>query len=74
MGDFKFPDICWEYSLAQKKQSRRFLECMEDNFLMQLVREPIRGAAPLDLLLTNREGLVGGIEVGAVLGNVTTTW
>ena len=27
MGDINFPDICWEYNLAQKKQSRRFLEC-----------------------------------------------
>ena len=38
MGDFNFADICWEYNLAQKKQSRRFLECMEDNFLMQMMR------------------------------------
>ena len=37
MGDFNFPNICWEYNKAQKEQSRRFLECMEDNFLMQLV-------------------------------------
>ena len=74
MGDINFPDICWEYNLEQKKQSRRFLECMEDNFLMQLVREPTRGAAPLDLLFTNREGLVGDVEVRAVLGRVTTTW
>ena len=68
MGDFNFPDICWEYNRAQKKQSRRFLECMEDNFLMQLVREPTGGAAPLDLLFTNREGLVGDVEVGGCLG------
>ena len=54
MGDFNFPNICWEYNLAQKKQSRRFLECMEDNCLMQMIREPTRGAAPLDLLFTNR--------------------
>ncbi|MBW6965411.1 hypothetical protein KXS24_24935, partial [Salmonella enterica subsp. enterica serovar Weltevreden] len=38
MGDFNFPDICLEYNLAQKKQSWRFLECMEDNFLMQMMR------------------------------------
>ena len=36
--------------------------------MMQLVREPTRGAAPLDLLFTNREGLVGGVEVGGCLG------
>ena len=37
MGDFNLPYICWKYNAAQKKQSGRFLECMEDNFLMQLV-------------------------------------
>ena len=41
---------------------------MEDNFLMQLVREPMRGAAPLDLLFRSREGLVGDVEVGGCLG------
>lgn len=37
MGDFSFPDICWKYNTAQRKQSRRFLEYVEDSFLMQLV-------------------------------------
>ena len=59
---------CSCYDLAQKKQSSRFLECMEDNFLMQMIKEPTRGAAPLDLLFTNREGLVGDVEVGSCLG------
>ena len=74
-GGFKFPDVCWKHNTVQKKQSRRFLECMEDNFLGQLVREPIRGGAPLDLLFTNgdqlftnREGLVGDVEVRTCLG------
>ncbi|XP_052629063.1 uncharacterized protein LOC128134875 [Harpia harpyja] len=58
--DFNFPDICWKYNTAESKQSRRFLECVEDNFLTQLVGEPTRGGALLDLLFTNREGLVGG--------------
>ena len=35
---------------------------------MQLVREPTRGAALLDLLFTNRECLVGDVEVGGCLG------
>ena len=58
----------WFQKLVQKKQSRRFLECMGDNFLMQLVRKPMRGAAPLDLLFTNRDGLVRDVEVGGCLG------
>ena len=36
-GDFNFPDVCWKYNTAQRKQSKRFLECVEDSFLTQLV-------------------------------------
>ncbi|KAM9591180.1 uncharacterized protein ACIBXB_006077 isoform 1-T3 [Morphnus guianensis] len=68
VGDFNFPDICWKYNTAVSKQSRRFLECVEDNFLTQLVGEPTRGEALLDLLFTNREGLVGDVVVGGRLG------
>lgn len=67
-GDFNFPDICWKYNTAQKQQSDRFLECMEENFLMQLVRKPTRGGVPLDLLFTNREGPVGDMKVRSCLG------
>jgi len=67
VGDFNLLDICWKYSTAERKQSRRFLECVEDNFRMQLVSEPARGGASLDLLFTNREGLVGDVVVGSRL-------
>jgi len=50
VGDFNLPDICWKYNTAERILSRRFLEHVEDNFLTQL--------ASLDLLLTNREGLL----------------
>lgn len=53
---------------VEKKQSRRFLECMEDSFLSQLVSEPTRGGALLDLLFTNGEGLVGDMVVRDCLG------
>ncbi|KAK4818426.1 hypothetical protein QYF61_012960, partial [Mycteria americana] len=68
MGDFNLPDVCWKYNIAERKQSRRFLECVEDNFLTQLVSEPTRGGASLDLLFTNREGLVGDVVVAGCLG------
>ncbi|XP_053905560.1 uncharacterized protein LOC128849191 [Cuculus canorus] len=68
VGDFNFPDVCWEYNTAERKQSRRFLECMEDNSLAQLVSEPTREGAFLDLLFVNREGLVGDLTVGGCLG------
>jgi len=41
---------------------------VEDNFSMQLVSEPSRAGALLDLLFTNREGLVGDVVVGGRLG------
>ncbi|PKU27535.1 hypothetical protein llap_22160 [Limosa lapponica baueri] len=59
VGDFNLPAICWKYNTAESRQARMFLECMEDNFLTQLVG---------DLLFTNREGLVGDVVVGGHLG------
>ena len=51
--------------MQKQQQSWRLLECVEDNFLTQLVREPTRGGALLDLLFTNREELVGDVDVGS---------
>ena len=64
MGDFNFPDICWKYNTAEWDQSQSFLECVGDNFLTQLVSEPTREGALLDLLFVNREGLVDDVVVG----------
>lgn len=33
LRDFNLPDICWKYNTVERKQSRRFLEHVEDNFL-----------------------------------------
>jgi len=41
---------------------------VENNFLTQLVSEPARGGVSLDLLFTNREGLVGDMVVRGCLG------
>ncbi|KAK4816200.1 hypothetical protein QYF61_012665 [Mycteria americana] len=68
VGDFNLPDVCWKYNTAERKQSRRFLERVADNFLTQLVSEPTREGALLDLLFTNREGLVSDVMVGGCLG------
>ncbi|KAK4823954.1 LOW QUALITY PROTEIN: hypothetical protein QYF61_008340 [Mycteria americana] len=66
--DFNLLALCWKYNTAERKQSRRFLERVADNFLTQLVSEPTREGAPLDLLFTNREGLVSHVMVGGCLG------
>ncbi|GAB0178102.1 hypothetical protein GRJ2_000275500 [Grus japonensis] len=54
MGDFNHPDICWRDKAAERKQSREFLECVDDNLLLQVIEEPMRRGAMLDLILTKR--------------------
>jgi len=68
MGNLNLLDVCWKCNTSERKQSRRLLECVEDNLLTQLVSESTRGGASLDLLFTNREGLVGDVVVGGCLG------
>ena len=40
MGDFNYLDICWDGDVAGSRQSRRFLESVEDNFLVQVIDGP----------------------------------
>jgi len=61
VGHFNLQDICWKYNTAERKQSRKFLECVEDNLLMQLVSEPTRGDASLMTELSFR----GEVKTGA---------
>jgi len=68
MGDFNHPGISWEDHTAMQEQSRRFLQSIKDNFLMQVVEEPTRKGALLNRILTNKEGLVGDVKVGGRLG------
>ena len=68
MGEFNQPDICWRDNTAVHRQSRRFLECIDENFLLQVIEEPTRRGVMLDLVLTNDEGLVGSVKLKGNLG------
>ncbi|XP_028941571.1 actin-related protein 6-like, partial [Antrostomus carolinensis] len=68
MGDFNYPGISWNAYTASHSQSRRFLQCTDGNFLMQMVDEPTRRGVLLDLLLTNKEGLIEVVKVESSLG------
>jgi len=50
------------------RQSRRLLECIEDNFLRQVIDSSARVDAVLDLLLTNESELISDIRTGGCLG------
>jgi len=57
LGDFSHPGICCWDNTAGLKQSRRFLGCFDDNFLLQVTEEPMRRGDMLDFVLTYKEGL-----------------
>ncbi|RMC20270.1 hypothetical protein DUI87_01116 [Hirundo rustica rustica] len=69
-GDLNYPDICWRSNTAKHKQSMRFLESIDDNFLSQVMEDPTRNGVLLDLKLTNREGLIRDVKVGGSLGSI----
>ena len=64
----KHPDSCSRDNTAGHKQSRRFLECGDDNFLLQETEKPTGKGAILDLVLTNKERLVGNGKLQGSLG------
>lgn len=67
-GDFNHPDSCWRDNTAGPKQSRRFLEWTDDNFLLQVTEEPTKRGALLDLILTNKQGLLGDVKIKGSFG------
>ena len=48
MGNFTHQDICWDSGMVDGRQSRRFLESIEDNFLVQVLDGLTQGEALLD--------------------------
>ena len=62
MGDLNFPDSNWEYHTAVMSMSWKFLKLVRGNFLSQVLSEPTRKDALLDLLIMKREALVGGCD------------
>ena len=63
MGDFNYPDIDWDTNEGESPNAKMFLECLEDGFLTQHVREPTRGTACLDLVISKDPDLVEDIEI-----------
>ena len=63
MKDFNHHQVCWKDNTAGHKQSKRFLECTDNHFLTQAIEESTRRGALLDLLLTNKEELVGNVKI-----------
>ena len=67
LGGYNFRRIDWE-GIVGDQESEAFLGVLQDNFLKQVVREPTRGENILDLVLTNNENMISGVDVGSQLG------
>jgi len=48
--------------------SVRFLECVDDNYLFQVVQEPTRKGAMLALIFTSKEALLRNVKLKGSLG------
>lgn len=68
MGNFNQPDNCWRNNIAGHKKSKRFLGSINDNFLTQVIEGLMRRGALVDLILTNKDRLIGDKKVEGRLG------
>jgi len=68
VGDFHHPGIAWCNNTTVHTQSRRFLECIDNNFPLQVTEQPMRRSAVLDLILISKEGLMGNAKLKGSLG------
>lgn len=51
MANFNFPDTSWKYHTAMTSKTAKFHKKAEDHFLLQVLSEPTRKGALLNLLL-----------------------
>ena len=63
IGDFNFRDINWQDMEGNSPSSRLFVQCLQDNFLTQLVEEPTLNKYINDLVITSNVDLVDSVIV-----------
>jgi len=68
MGDFNFSDIEWNTLRASSQIGTKFVDCIQDCFLIQHVYENTRGKNILDLVLTSDNSMIENLIVGEPLG------
>ncbi|XP_072361026.1 uncharacterized protein [Scyliorhinus torazame] len=62
MGDFNM-QVDWVNNAASGPKEREFIECLQEGVLEQLVMEPTREQAILDLVLCNEPDLIKDLKV-----------
>jgi len=69
VGDFNFRQINWDTNEASSNLARRFLDCVNENLLVQVVTDPTRNQNLIDLALVGDADMVESCEVRDPLGN-----
>ena len=65
MGDFNYPDIDWSMHSClptASKDTQLFLDCLDDNFLLQHVTVPTRKDSILDLIISDEPDTVSVVQ------------
>ena len=50
--------------MVRSKGSRNLLECVDDNFLVQVLDRLTRGEALLNLVVISAEDIIKGVKIG----------
>lgn len=67
MRNFNHLDVFWENNMRACNKYRRFLECVDQNFLVQVLDKPTKAEALLDLMLTSAEQTIKEVKTGVSL-------
>lgn len=68
LGDFNIPKLQADITVCSDYATKLLRAAFEENFLVQLVKEPTRKSEILDLILTNKEEAISDVRVGEALG------
>ena len=63
MGDFNYPELNW-INASSVDRSHPFVECLDNNFLSQLVDKPTRGNNYLDLIIASDINNIENLAIG----------
>lgn len=68
MGNFTHPSICCRDNTIGRKQCRRFLECINNSFILQVIKGPTSRDSVLDFVPIIKKELMGNMKLKGILG------
>lgn len=67
LGDFNYPELMW-YNDESVDRNHSFVECLDRNFLHQMLTEPSRGENFLNLIISSDTSIIENLSVGENFG------